>query len=55
MRAAVLMNTLSGGADHIAEVASAIKSFLKGYEIVGVDAYGGNELEPDILLPHHEF
>ena len=44
------MNTLSGGADHIAEVASAIKSFLKGYEIVGVDAYGGNELEPDILL-----
>lgn len=44
------MNSLSGGADRIAEVASAIKAFLKGYEIIGVDAYGGDVLEPDVLL-----
>ena len=50
MRAAVLMNTLSGGADRIAEISAAIKSFLKGYEIVSVDDYGGNVLQPDIML-----
>ena len=44
------MNTLSGGADRIAEISAAIKAFLKGYEIVSVDDYGGNVLQPDIML-----
>ncbi len=50
MRAAVLMNPLSGGANRLPKVCSAIKSFLKGYEIVAADLFGGKVLEPDILL-----
>ena len=44
------VNTLSGGDDHIAEISAAIRAFLKGYEIVSVDDYGGNMLQPDIML-----
>ena len=44
------MNPLSGGADRLPIVCSAINSFLSEYETVGADLFGGNELKPDILL-----
>ena len=44
------MNPLSGGADRLPIVCSAINSFLSGYEIVGADLFGGIQLKPDILL-----
>lgn len=50
MRAAVLMNPLSGGASHLPHVCSAISSFLKGYEIIGVNLFGGDVLQPNVLL-----
>lgn len=50
MRAAVLMNPLSGGADRLPIVCSAIRSFLSGYEIIGADLFGGDVLEPHIML-----
>lgn len=44
------MNPLSGGASHLPDICAAVKAFLKGYETVGVNLFGGNEFQPDQLL-----
>lgn len=44
------MNPLSGGASRLPEICAAIKAFLKDYETVGVNLFGGDVLQPDVLL-----